>query len=64
MSEDDKTKYFPKKAHAGSRHIPTRWKKARSLKTLRNCTSFGAANEGRIYTKEERDAWAIENGYQ
>lgn len=64
MSEDSKTKYFPKNAHAGSTHVSTRWTKARSLKTLRNCTSFGAASEGRTYTKAERDAWAKEHGYQ
>ena len=57
-------KYIPKNANAGSAYVPTRWSKAPSLKTLRNCNSFGAASKGRTLSKAECDAWAKENGYQ
>lgn len=61
--DDKNKKYFPCKTPTGAEYVSNRWKKARSLKTLRNCNSFGAANAGRSYTQAERDAWAKENGY-
>jgi len=63
MGIEKNKKYFPTKAHAGTGYVASRWKKSKSLKTLKDCDSFGAANAGRVYTQAERDAWAKENGY-
>ncbi len=55
-------KYIPKQDLSKNVESQTRYRRRRSIRVLVGST-FGAASDVRVYTKDERDAWAKENGY-